>query len=379
MRTSDELDPDLVALVYRAADEVPGSRADLAVVVRRRAARRYRMVVAGLASGAAAAVVAAVVVVGVALVGPAVGPAPARILASPPPAQRLFITPMGVIWKGTDGQDVGVKGNDELGEVLPSGRLVLRKVAGLSAVVQAVPLPDGGLAALGLPAATASAGAPSAAATGATDGPRPFALAVLRADGSPRWLGGTAGRGLLGADEHQVYLYDGGQHVLAVDLATGGQQLMPWLGPGVPDAVSDGRAIFLAGDRSGPEPTTCTVRTLDAANGAHLSDRSVPAGDCSYYGTGLSPDGRLLAIVQPGPHAAQSNQMVVVVVEVATGTQLARQVVDQSASDQLLFGGLSWSDPGHVRVAWIHVPETAVRMYDKAEVLRQATVPVPER
>jgi hypothetical protein len=373
MQTSDDLDPDLVELLHHVAHTVPGYRADLATVIRRRTARRQRQVlVAALASGVAAVILVA----GAALVRPDFHPAPRPADESPSSAQRLFISPMGVWATGTNGQPVGVKVNDDLGEVLPGGTLVLHTVAGLSAVATAVALPDGGLAALGWPAASASAaGTPTASDTGADNG---LTLAVLRPDGSLRLLRNGAGSGLVGASEQQVYVTDGHRHVSAVDLTTGKQQMLP-LGTDIPVVIAGGRAIDLITDLPAPQATSCAIRVRDASSGARLSDKPLPVGDCDMYGASLSPDGRRLAIVQPGSHAIQSNQMVVVVVEVATGTQLAREVVDQTSSDQLFFGGLSWSDSGHVRVAWIHVPEPAVRMYDKAEVLRQATVPVPGR
>lgn len=374
MRASDELDPDLVELLQRAADAVPGYGADLAAVVRRRRARRNRQV---LLTGLAAGVAAAVVVAGVALVRPGSRPdsRPAHPTAFPtavagPSAQRLFITPIGQSWED-GGKTVGLGGNDDLGEVLPSGQLVMHKVPGLSAVAVAVALPDGGVAALGVPSAT-----PRAAGTPL------LTLSVLRPDGSSRLLRNAVGIGIVGADEQEAYVYDTNGVVSTVDLTTGRQQATSWSARETV-AVGGGHTIGLIGDPPDPPTKTCTVRVRDVASGERVSDKPIPVGDCQRYGASLSPDGDLLAVVQPAPDGANTAQLVVVVIDVTTGEQLVREVLDESpdASNggELVYGGVCWSDADHVRAVWFHLPTPAVRVYTKAETLRQAVVPVPGR
>lgn len=386
MRTSDELDPELAELMRRAAARIPGYPADLATVVRRRRARQRRQ---GLVTGLAAVAAAAVLVTGAALVRPGSRPdsRPAPPLPSPtarpgPSAQRLFITPVGQSWAGSNGQAVGLTGDTDLGEVLPGGQLATHKVAGLSAVTAAVALPDGGLAALGVPAATpGAAGTPDPSQTRGGDPPL-LTLSVLAPDGSPRLLRNGVGFGLVGADEQDVYVYGADGGVSAVDLTTGRQRTLPW-GTDVPVAIGGGHAIDLIGDPPGPNPMTCTIRVLDTATGKHLSDTQTPPPNCVRYGGSLSPDGRLLAIVHPAAEDAGTNQMAVVVVDVMTGRQLVSEVVDDSpyASNggDLVYGGVCWSDADHVRAVWFHLPVPAVRMYTRAETLRQAIVPVPGR
>jgi len=195
----------------------------------------------------------------------------------------------------------------------------------------------------------------------------------------------VAGNDIVGADAQEVYIYADRQTV-GIDLNTGRQRTMPW-GADFPVAVGGGHVIDLISDAPGPQEKTCTVRVLDVATGARVSDASVPAWDCERYGARLSPDGTLLAIVQPPTINAHGNQMVLVVVDVATGEELVHQVLDDVPSNphghnidgQLMFGGVCWRDPDHVWAAWSHLPTPAVRMYTFAETMRQAVVPVPGR
>jgi hypothetical protein len=384
MRTSDELDPDLVELLRRAADRIPGYGADLATVVRRRRARRHRQV---LVAGLAAVVAAAVLVTGAVLVRPGprpdtrpAPPKPSPTVAARPAPQRLFVSPIGA-YTVINGMAVGLGGRDGLGEVLPSGQLVTAKVPGLLGIAAAVSLPDGGLAAVGVPAASPSAaGTPDPSQSGGD-----LTLAVLRPDGSLRLLQRGVDNDIVGADARQVYIYTERQTV-GIDLSTGRQRTMPW-GADFPVAVGGGHVIDLISDAPGPQEKTCTVRVLDAATGGRVSDASVQAWDCERYGASLSPDGKLLAIVQPPTINAQGNQMVLVVVDVATGEELVHQVLDDVPSNphghnidgQLMFGGVCWHDPDHVWAAWSHLPTPAVRMYTFAETMRQTIVPVPGR
>ena len=114
-----------------------------------------------------------------------------------------------------------------------------------------------------------------------------------------------------------------------------------------------------------------------------IVETAIPTGDCQRYGESLSPDGDLLAMVQPAPDGANTGQLVVVVIDVTTGAELVHEVVDESpdASNggELVYGGVCWSDADHVRAVWFRLPAPAVRMYTKAETLRQAIVPVPGR
>jgi hypothetical protein len=67
-------------------------------------------------------------------------------------------------------------------------------------------------------------------------------------------------------------------------------------------------------------------------------------------------------------------------VNVDTGQQ-ASQALDQGPavpdSGEIDFQGMAWLDDGRVRVAWTHLPDRVDRMYDRSEVLRVKTVPVP--
>jgi hypothetical protein len=385
MRTSDELDPDLVELLHRAADTIPGYGADLAMVVRRRRARQQRQVlVAGFAAVAAAAVLAAGVVLVRPNSRPDTRPAPPRpspTVAAHPSPPRLFLSPVGA-YTVIDGKDVGLGGGAGLDEVLRNGQVVTLKVPGLSGIANAVALPDGGVAAVGAPSASPSAAGTPDPSQSAGDDPSALTLAVLRPDGSLRLLRAPMNNDMVGADTQEVYIYANKQ-TIGIDLNTGRQRTMPW-GADFPAAVGGGHVIDLISDAPAPQQKTCTVRVLDAASGARVSDASIPAGDCDRYGDSLSPDGKLLAIVQPPGTNARSNQMVLVVVNVTTGKELVHQALDDvpfghGVDGQLMFGGVCWSDPDHVWAAWSRLPTPAVRIYTMAETLRQAVVPVPGR
>lgn len=370
MRTSDELDPDLVTLLHRAAGTMPGYGADLTTLVRRRRARRNRQV---LLAGLAAAVAVAVLVAGAALVRPDSRPAqPAP--AGSPMAQRLFVTSRGVDPTAPDHQSWGLLDNGgDLGEVLSNGQLVTRKVPGLRKVTTAVPLPDGGLVALGEPTTPAS--------TGTATIPGMLTLSVLRPDGSLRLLRNEAGKGLFGADAQQAYLYGGDPETFAIDLTTGQKRTLPW-GTQVPIAVGGGHAIVVDGDPPNIGFFRCSIRVLDAASGSRLSEKPTVPGDCEGDGVSLSPDGTRLALVESlfdGGNAGWSfNRETLIVLDVTTGAELVHKVLEDDGTI-LYYGGLCWSDPDHVRVVWFRLPMPPLRLYTKAETMRQATVAVPRR
>ena len=367
MHTGDDvdLDAELVELLRRAAAELPGYRADPAAVARRRAAIRWRHGAVAVAAG----LTVTALLGGVALLG-AGRDAPGETLGSPPAPQRLFVLGGSWLRPGGDGSDPGATG---LSELLPDGRLVAREVAGLPTVYEAVGLPDGGFVALGsrTPTEPLSSPAPGASRTPPPDATQADGetVAVVRPDGSVRYLTDTAATSLIGADDRRVYL--GGAGTVALDLATGRQQRLDW-----PDMLSGGplaagRFAVLTGN--GQTSADCAVRLLDARTGGVISQRPLPYDTCYHEGTALSPDGRWLGIVQPGPLVGGNfNQLKLVLLNVDTGERTV-QVVDEGSpgpdTGMVAFLGMAWLDDGRLWLAWTHPPGQ----------LRMTTVAVPVR
>lgn len=378
MYTDDglELDAELVELLRRAAGEIPGYAGDRAAVTRRRTARQRRHLAVALAAGLAVIVL----VGGVALLGPGHGGTPPEVAANPPATPRLFIAGGGFSWEGANGRQVGLSPTDNLGEVLPDGQLVARTIPGLPAVMQAVTLPDGGFVALGMrtPTEPFSIAPPGASPTPAPAA-NPYSVAVMRPDGSVRFVTDTLGSVLLGADDQRVYL--GGAGIIGLDLTTGRQQSLVWPALHANAVLAGGRFAQLTGDPPGALPNTCTLGLLDARTGAQTSTRSLLAGDCWTDGTALSPDGRWLAIAQPGPFMGGNiNELQLILLNVDTGVQTS-QVLDQGPavgdSGNVNYEGMAWLNDEQVRVVWTHLPDHVDRMYHRSEVLRMTAVTIP--
>ncbi|GIH13606.1 hypothetical protein Raf01_17780 [Rugosimonospora africana] len=334
-----------------------------------------------MAAGVAAGLVAAVLVGGVALVGSGNGPAPMTVAAGPPAAPRLFLVPRTQSWEGSDGRPVGLKPVNDLDEVLPDGHLVVRVVPGMPQVAEAVTLPDGGFAALGLvvPPEGTSPSRPNASPTPAKD-QGPMRVAVVRPDGSVRSMTETDAIGFIGADDRRVYLYDANSHVIAMDLSTRKQRILNWPDLYAGAVLAGGRFAELAGGPNASPPEPCHLRLLDGQSGAQTVQRTLPSEDCNLWDLALSPDGRWLAIAVAGPLMGNANQLSLILVNVDTGKQ-TNQLLDQGPpvadSGEIDFQGMAWLDDGQVRVAWTHLPDKVDRMYDKSEVLRVKTVAVP--
>lgn len=378
MYTDDgvDLDAEVVELLRRAAGELPGYAADRTAVARRRTARQRRHVAVAVAAGLAVIVL----IGGVALLGPGHRAAPPEVAANPPAAPRLFIAGGGFSWAGAKGRQVGLSPTDDLGEVLPDGHLITRRIPGLPAVRQAVALPDGGFAALGsrTPTEPFSIAPPGASPTPASVA-GPYSVAVVRPDGSVRFVTDTTASVLLGADDQRVYLWGAG--TIALDLATGRQQSLAWLGLHANAVLAAGRFAELSDvPMESPPQQPCTLWLLDAHTGAQTSTRPLPPNDCYRDATALSPDGQWLAIAQPGPFTGGNiNQLSVVLVNLDTGDQ-TNQVLDQGpvgGSGNVTFQGMAWLNDYGVRVVWTHLPDHVDRMYDRSEVLRMKTVTVP--
>jgi hypothetical protein len=375
MHTDDglDLDAELVEVLHWAAAALPGYRGDPAVVAGRRTARRRRHLFVAVVAGLTVTVLAG----GVAMLGtgrsaPSSGTAPAR--------QGLFLLGGGGSWDGANGAQVGLRGS-AFSEVLPHGELVTREVPGLPVVEDAVSLPDGGFVALGYrtPFEPGSTPAPGASRTSPPAAEKKETVAVVRPDGSVRYLTDTAASWLLGADDRRVYLNGAG--VIAMDLATGRQQRMDWPDLRGVAVLAAGRFAELVGGQGGALPQSCTPRLVDARTGTLTSQPSLPAGDCLYDATALSPDGRWLAIVQPGPFMnGNINELHLVLVNLDTGEQTAALLDEGPAvpdSGIVTFQGMAWLDDGRVRIVWTRLPDNVERMYDVSEVLRMRTVEVP--
>ena len=371
-----DVDAELAELLRRAAAGLPAYRPDPVAVARRRRAIRRRH-----ALGVAAGLTAAALVGGVALLG-AGGIASRPATGTPPAAPRLFLTGASQRWQGGDGREVGLAASG-LAEVLPDGRLVAREVPGLPVVQQAVGLPDGGFVAMGYrtPMEQASQPAPGASRTpppAATEAERET-VAVVRPDGSVRYLTDTAGTWLIGADDRRVFL--GGAGTIALDLATGRQQTLDWRDLLSGGPLVAGRFAVLAG--SGDPSGSCALRLVDATTGTTVSERPLPTDDCYKMDTALSPDGRWLAVTQPGPLVGGNlDELKVILLNVDTGEQTVQLLDEGTAApgpDTVILQGVAWLDDARVRVVWVHLPDHVDRLYDRSEVLRMTTVPVPVR
>lgn len=369
--------PELKAGLARLAEPVVPAADPYGRLLRR--SRRVR-VRRHLAVAVAAGLAATVLVGGVALLGPRHGEPRPEVAANPRATPRLFITGGGFSWVGTDGRQVGLSPTDDLGEVLPDGRLVTRRIPGLPAVVQAVTLPEGGFVALGwrTPTEPQSFAPPGASPTRASASGA-MSVAVVRPDGSVRWLADTAASVLLGADDRRVYL--GGAGIIALDLATGRQQSLVWPDLHADAVLASGRFAQLTGEPPGALPQTCVLELLDANTGAQSATRSLAPDDCWRDGTALSPDGRWLAIAQPGPFMGGNiNELRLILLDVDTGEQ-TNQVLDQGPavgnSGNVTFQGMTWLNDDGVRVVWTHLPDHVDQLYDRSEVLRMTTVTVP--
>jgi len=99
-----------------------------------------------------------------------------------------------------------------------------------------------------------------------------MSVAVVRPDGSVRWLADTAASVLLGADNRRVYL--GGAGIIALDLATGRQQSLVWPDLHADAVLASGRFAQLTGEPPGALPQTCVLELLNANTGAQSATRS---------------------------------------------------------------------------------------------------------
>lgn len=379
MHTDDEteLDAELVEVLRRAAGGLPGYPGKAPAVVRRRVVRRRRR----LAIAVAAGLTATVVLGGVVLHALGGGAAPPEFAANPPATPRLFFFAGG--WsEEAGGRQVGLRSSYDFGEVLADGRLVAHKIPGLPTVRQALTLPDGGFVAMGdrtpveptsVHPATPTA-APSSTSSAET-------VAVVRPDGSVRYLVDTAASELLGADDQRVYLWGAG--IVALDLATGHQQSLDWPDLHADAVLANGRFAELTGSSPYDDPgPPCTLWLLDAQTGARTSQRTLPANDCWRDEMALSPDGRWLAIAQPGPFLGGNfDQLRLILLNVETGEQ-TEQLVDEGHAqgpNNVMLQGMAWLDGTSLRLAWTHMPDLVDRIYDVSEVLRTKTVSVPEQ
>lgn len=397
--TPNQVPPDVVATVQRAAKAVPGHSGDLDAVRSRGRNRRHRRAAGGglLAVAAAAALAAPFV-----LQEPASDIPP--LIAPAGPAQRLLLNGEG--WLAgpaaemdaapeLDGREQyefyqdrpGVEGVlRPVGEVLPDGQVIEfdLELPGVSGFNDVVDMPGGRLAVLGY-------------TEPAPDGPCfegvALRLLVLGADRSVEQAREVAcGSVLVAADADAAYLVRDESRLFRHDLGTGAETALieapELLGVGPPGSggvsVAGGRAV-----RAYAEVGDALCAVDGPAAAVRLEVTELASGKAAEYGVPgegcrepakvrVSPDGRhvALAYYRHGD-GAEPVELEIAVVDLDSGAVTQTWAGDARGAERgdERIVDLAWDDEQTLLLAWYEEPGDGVHWLP--DILQVETVVLP--